>query len=244
MNKTIKSFRQKKHQVKQKYLQIVAAGDIDKIPVCISKGNRKIGHALNVSLLAIDTCGGCISGRCKCWEICYDIRSCVQYPNVMDARVRNTIIAMNQRDRYFKAIDDAMRRRRKNKMFRYHVGGEIPDRDYLERMIKTAKDHPDFKVWTYTKVYHVVNDYIRETGGADIFIPKRDGHPKPGQIVIMFSEWRGYPMDNPYGLPEFRVVFKDDIVRPVGFYCPGNCDICKKHCRGCIAGETVYADEH
>ena len=51
-------------------------------------------------------------------------------------------------------------------------------------------------------------------------------------------------MDNPYNFPEFRVVFKDDLVKPVGFYCPGNCDICKVAGRGCIARETTYCNEH
>ena len=60
----------------------------------------------------------------------------------------------------------------------------------------------------------------------------------------MFSEWRGMPMSNPHGMPEFKVVFKDDAEKPRGFYCPGNCDICKNSKRGCVAGETVYCNEH
>ena len=51
------------------------------------------------------------------------------------------------------------------------------------------------------------------------------------------------PMDNPHGMPEFRVVFKDETP-PAGHYCPGNCDICKNLHRGCVEGETTYCMEH
>ena len=234
MSKMINSFTRAKKAAHDYYKAIIARDGIAAIKTCISNGNSKIGRVLNVSLVPIETCGGCIGGRCRCWEICYDIKACVQYVNVIRARVRNTIIAMNDRDRFFDDIDKAMNRRRKNKYLRFHVGGEIPDFDYFCRMVDIAKRHPDFKVWTYTKCYWIVNQYCDQFGRDAI----------PDNFTIMFSEWRGYDMDNPYNFPEFRVVFKDDAVRPAGFYCPGNCDICKKINRGCIANETTYADEH
>lgn len=234
-SKTVKTFAKKKHETYLFYKQFVEKCGIEALELCISKGNSKIGKVMNVSLVPIDTCGGCISGRCKCWEICYDIRSCVQYDNVMKARVRNTIIAMNDRDRFFDDIDKAMARRKKNKMLRWHVGGEIPDFDYFCRMVDIAKKHPDFYCWTYTKCYWIVNQYCDQFGRDAI----------PANFTIMFSEWRGYDMHNPYGFPEFRVVFKDDpLPHPAGFYCPGNCDICKALHKGCIAAMTTYANEH
>ena len=62
---------------------------IDEIKMCISKGNRKIGRVMNVSLPPIVTCENC-SG---CKNFCYDVKACLQYPEtVIDARVRNYII--------------------------------------------------------------------------------------------------------------------------------------------------------
>ena len=54
-------------------------------------------------------------------------------------------------------------------------------------------------------------------------------------------------MVNPYKFQEFRVVFKNDAEKPdpvKNWYCPGNCDICKKIGRGCVAHETTYCNEH
>lgn len=204
------------------------------LKVAISYGNKKIGKVMNVSIAPIITCGH----NCKhCLGICYDIKACMQYGNVSKARARNTVLATQARHDYFKQIDKAMSKRKTNKLFRWHVAGDILDMDYLERMVKLARKHPDFTIWTYTKQYHIVNEYVQKNGG-------KRRKAIPSNMSIMFSEWRGLPMDNPHGFPEFRVVFKDDVIKPQGFYCPGNCDICKANHCGCIAGQTVYCNEH
>lgn len=206
-------------------LERVAVADI---PLCISTSNRKIGRVMNVSLMPVMTCGNCK----ECKFLCYDIKACAQYPHiVIDARMRNTSILRRDRDEFFARIDAAMSRRRKNKFFRWHVAGDIVDGDYFDRMVKIARAHPDFTIWTYTKMYGIVNAWIDANGAL------------PANFSVMFSEWRGMPMDNPHGLPEFRVVFKDETP-PVGHYCPGNCDVCKNLHRGCVVGETTYCKEH
>ena len=206
-------------------LEKIAAADI---PLCISGGNRKIGRVMNVSLMPVLSCGNC--KECK-W-LCYDIKACAQYPDtVIDARMRNLTVLKKDRDDFFDRIDAAMSRRRKNKFFRWHVAGDIVDIDYFDRMVKNARRHPDFTIWTYTKMYGIVNAWLDENG------------PLPENFHVMFSEWRGMPMDNPHGMPEFRVVFKDETP-PAGFYCPGNCDLCKNLHKGCVQGETVYCMEH
>lgn len=206
----------------------------DQIKMAISKGNRKIGRVMNVSLPPIVTCANC-SG---CKNLCYDVKACLQYPNtVIDARVRNWSIFMKDRDEYFARVDAAMNRRRTNKYFRWHVAGDIVDIDHFDRIVNNARMHPDFVIWTYTKNYSVVNAWIKKYG--------RDA--LPANFTVMFSEWRGIPMVNPYNMPEFRVVFKDDTVKPdptTNYYCPGNCDLCKAMNRGCVAGDTVYCNEH
>ena len=208
----------------------------EKIKMCISNGNRKIGRVMNVSLPPIITCANCK----ECKYLCYDIKACLQYPEtVIDARVRNYSILIKNRDEFFSRIDKKMKSRRKNKYFRWHVAGDIVDIDYFNRMIEIAKAHPDFTIWTYTKNYTVVNEWVKAHGGNKNAIPKN--------FSIMFSEWRGMEMINPYNFPEFRVVFKNDKDKPdptKNHYCPGNCDICKKSGRGCVAHETTYCNEH
>ena len=204
---------------------------LDEIKPCISCGNRKIGMVMNVSLPPILSCANC-SG---CSRLCYDVKACLQYPNtVIDARMRNYALLMRDRARFFALIDAAISRRKKHKFFRWHVAGDIVDGDYFDRMVDIARRHPDFTFWTYTKNYRVVNNWVDAHGGMDAV---------PRNLSVMFSEWRGMPMENPHGFAEFRVVFKDETP-PKGFYCPANCDICKAGKCGCIARQTTYCMEH
>lgn len=205
------------------------------VPLCISNGNRKIGRVMNVSLPPVLACGNCR----HCMRYCYDIKACLQYPHtVADARIRNWVILSRDRNEYFRRIEEKISRRRRNKYFRWHVSGDIVDRDYFERMVGIAYLHPDFVFWTYTKMYWIVNAFIA------------DGGRIPENLHIMFSEWDGVEMDNPYGMPEFTCKMKDGNRNHAPEYfdslykCPGNCDICKECGRGCLAGETTYADEH
>ena len=204
---------------------------VKNIKMCISSGNRKIGNTLNVSLPPIMTCPNCA----ECKFLCYDVKACLQYPNtVIDARIRNYVILKKDRNEYFNRIQEALNKRKANKYFRWHVAGDIIDVDYFDRMVKMARTNPGFKFWTYTKNYKAVNEWLDSNGGKAAI---------PANLSVMFSEWRGVEMVNPYGFGEFRVVFKDEE-KPKGFYCPGNCDVCIKSGRGCISNETVYCNEH
>lgn len=212
-----------------------AIADATKTPdaeltLCISKGNKKIGDTLNVSLPPIITCANC-SG---CMHLCYDIKAVLQYSNVRKARARNYVLLNRNRNKYFDSIREACARRRNNKYFRWHVAGDIVDIDYFDNMVKIAREFPEFKYWTYTKAYHIVNEWVKNNGKESI----------PDNLSVMFSEWRGMPMVNPYGFPEFRVVFKDEK-KPDGVkWCNGNCNHCIHANSHCVKGETVYCMEH
>lgn len=206
---------------KDKYMSM----PIESIKLCISKGNRKIGKAMNVSLPPILSCGNCK----ECKHFCYDIRACIQYKNVIDARIRNYVILLRNRDLYFSTIDKACNRRKSNKMFRWHVSGDIIDLDYFCRMVEIARNHPDFIFWTYTKMYHIVNEYCDKYGKESI----------PTNFSVMFSEWKGMELVNPYHFGEFRALYENESIPENTYYCPGNCDICKAARRGCIANENT-----
>lgn len=202
---------------------------VDEIKVCVTNGNRKIGRVMNVSLLPIFTC----LTRCNgCRFFCYDIKACMQYKNVLLARVRNTVLLWCNRNAYFEQIEQRIARRRKNKFFRWHVAGDIIDGDYLQRMIDIARHHPDFIFWTYTKQYHIVNRHCDKFGKESI----------PGNLSIMFSQWDGIEMVNPYNFPEFRVY--DDISNVTEHRCPGNCEVCLKSKTGCPYGVTSAVKKH
>lgn len=204
------------------------------LKVSISRGNRKIGCVMNVSTMPIMACGNCK----ECKGYCYDIKACVQYRNVLYARIKNFVLATQDRDNYFAQIDEAISRRRTNKFFRWHVAGDILDSDYFARMVSIARLHPDWTFWTYTKMFSIVNAWIDANG------------PLPRNLHVMYSEWEGMPMDNPHNLPVFACRLKaGNPSRPADYFdglhrCPGNCDLCIKAGRGCVAGESSYADEH
>ena len=228
---TIANVIRKAFELVDKYSSMPA----DKIRLALSRGNRKIGRCLNVSLMPGLACKNCL----HCIGYCYDIKACVQYARtVIDARVRNYVLAMYYRDEYFSRIDKACERRRTNKFFRWHVAGDILDYDYFVRMVEIARKYPDFTFWTYTKMYYIVNEWIRANG------------PLPDNFHVMFSVWDGMPTPNPYNMPVYVCRLKDgnkdmsdDQIYSL-YHCPGNCDICKAAGRGCVAGESAYIDEH
>lgn len=128
---TLESIR-KVMTIAKKYENALNAMKIDDIKMCISTGNRKIGRVMNVSLMPVITCHNCS----ECKHFCYDIKACLQYPDtVINARMRNTVIMMRDRARYFTMIEDRISRRRTNKFFRWHVAGDIVDLDYFENMV-------------------------------------------------------------------------------------------------------------
>ena len=205
--------------------------DPEKIKLTVSKGNGKIGHVLNVSLAPIITCCNCK----LCKFFCYDIKAVLAYPSVLHARSRNTALFKLDRDLFFNKLWQVMKRRKKNFFLRFHVSGEIVDLDHFDRMINTALRFPHYIIWTYTKNYAVVNEWIKQHGG--------NKNALPANFSVMFSEWTGLPIDNPYGLPVFTCAFseKDKEGKTV---CPGNCEICLTTKSGCPYGESKYTLPH
>ena len=210
--------------------------DSAKYSVCVSVGNKKIGRVLNVSLAPIRTCANCS----ECCKYCYDIKACLQYPNVRDARARNTVKALFHTSEYFAEIRRKIARRKRNKFFRWHVSGDIPNLAYFAEMVKIAEENPTWIFWTYTKAYHIINEYCRRYGAEAV----------PSNLTVMFSEWDGMPLVNPYHFPIFSVKLKDGNKNRSAdsfasmYLCPGNCDICKEARRGCLNNEDTYVNEH
>lgn len=206
--------------------------------VTISEGNSKIGKVMNISIPAILSCGTCS----KCKKFCYDIKAVLFHTNtVLPARAKNYAILLFDRDLYFNQIKSKLAKRKKNKFFRWHVGGEIVDFDYFCRMVEIAKEFPDFRFWTYTKMHSIINAYCDKYGRDAI----------PGNFNIMFSVWDGMSCINPYKFKIFACKLKEgnkDLTEKdfsKMFKCPGNCDICKEGKTGCIYGKVdIYADQH
>ena len=224
------------------YREEIAAGRIPK--ACITSGNVKIGNTLNVSLASIASCIKIgLDGHFNippCITKCYDVNAAMMRPAVLDARARNYALALYAPEEFFRQIRQRLARaRRRNKNFRWHVGGEILNADYFSGMVEIAREFPAWTFWTYTKQYSIVNEYVRRHGGSRTAAI-------PGNFSIMFSVWEPLELVNPYGFPTFRFVPlatpKQD--RPRGYRCPGNCNFCLEHKTGCPYGKNVWNLEH
>lgn len=119
--------------------------------------------------------------------------------------------------------------------FRWHDGGDIPDRRYFEGMIWVAKQCKNTKFTAYTKQYNLINNYLAE------------GHRIPKNLNIIFSLWEGYPCNNPYNLPTFKAVPKEELPNDSKAYiCPCSYKTHKEHtCKDCIkVGGGCYLAKH
>ena len=214
------------------YLNYYKGRPVEELRVHISKGNTKIGHAFNVSLLAGISCGNCTA----CLKYCYDIKACLRFPEVLKQRAENTALLILDRTEFFRQIRAFLSSYHgKHKFFRWHQSGEIMDIGYLSEINRLARDFSDWTFWTYTKMYTIVNSYCDSLNGRDSIAKN---------LSIMFSAWDGVYCPNPYGFPEFVTIMKGAEAPSGMFRCVGNCDWCKEHHRGCIAGETTWNREH
>lgn len=195
--------------------------------VSISKGNSKMGYIPSVSLPPVITC----AKGCTCAKKCYAAKLCRIYGNVRKAYQRNLDILRNDMDNYFIQVKAAAM---VTKYFRFHVSGDIPDMDYLDRMVTLAEDLPGTTFLAFTKQYNFVNNFLQY---ARI----------PDNLKIIFSEWPGMYMENPHNLPVAHVIFKGSQPADNWKICGGNCSECACRGVGCWelkTGEHIAFYEH
>lgn len=198
--------------------------------VQISPGNTKTGNTVaSVSLIPIAYCPN--SKECK--SQCYDIRNDCRHNGVKNARARNTAIWEIEPQRYFNEVSWSVKF---VKYFRWHIGGDIVNMEYLKGMVRVAEENQHCTFLAFTKNYSVVNDYLSK---CDI----------PENLKIIFSRWPGLPCENPFSLPEAHILFADGVTtadertKP----CGGNCSECAVTDSGCWtlkSGESVSFPAH
>ena len=195
--------------------------------VSISKGNSKMGYIPSVSLPPIITC----ANGCTCAKKCYAAKLCRIYANTRKAYARNLDILKNDMDNYFTQVKAAAM---VTKYFRFHVSGDIYDMNYLDRMVKLAKELPGTTFLAFTKQYNFVNNFLQYAA-------------IPDNLKIIFSEWPGMKMHNPYNLPVAHVIFKGSTPADNWKICGGNCSKCACQGVGCWElkkGEHIAFYEH
>lgn len=198
--------------------------------ITISKGNSKMGLIPSVSLPAGITC----NPDAPCYKACYARRLAARRKNVRLSYEKNLRLWESQPDIYKLQIKAAASMQR---FFRYHVSGDIPDKNYLNMMVEIADEVPECQFMAFTKQYQLVNDWIVEKGEL------------PKNLQIIFSVWRGFDCLNIYKLPEAHVHYRDGerTARPDAQQCGGNCTKCCLGGEGCWnlkSGEQIEINEH
>lgn len=186
-----------------------------------------MGMIPSVSLPSVKTCV-----TCACNTKCYSRRLERLRPTVKKAYEDNLDAVTNNPDAYWANVEAVVSISRH---FRFHVGGDIPNAEYFARMVSLAKKHPLCKLLCFTKKYSIVNDYLRT------------GSPLPDNLKIIFSEWIGLEMSNPFLLPEAHVIFKGSDPNPKWTICHGNCAECASQNIGCWSmksGDHIAFFEH
>ena len=205
------------------YRQRIANGE--KFPVSISASNTKMGNVTSVSLLPYITC------PFKCPE-CYAAKLAVLRPSVRNAYAKNTAIAFEDPETYWKEINKAAAAVR---FFRFHVSGDITNAAYFVGMVETALNNPHTEFLAFTKRYSIVNRYIDICGDL------------PKNLHIIFSAWDGLEMPNPYKMPVAQVVRPGQDPAEDWKICGGNCFECACRGVGCWQlnkGETIAFNLH
>lgn len=201
---------------------------MENMRISISKGNSKMGRIPSVSLPPVKTC----AEHCTCAKKCYAAKLCRIYPTVREAYARNMTIYESNPSEYFRQVADVLR---VSRFFRFHVSGDFPSLDYFRRTLDIIRENPHCEVLIFTKRYDMVNAHLLL--GGDL----------PENLHLIFSEWEGMDMPNPYSLPVAHVVFKGSEPNRDWIECTGNCETCARLGSGCWGlkqGEHVFFNEH
>lgn len=198
--------------------------------VSISNANSKMGNVASVSILPFLSCPGRCAGSCG--VKCYAAKLANLRPSVLKSYARNQALAMYRPDLYWAQVNVAVMSVR---YFRFHVSGDILNRDYFDHVVEVARSNPKTEILMFTKRYEIVNKWIADNGEL------------PENLHILFSGWANLKPVNPHKLPETNVFKSEDEIREDWKLCGGNCFNCACRGVGCWQagkGETVAFKMH
>lgn len=196
--------------------------------VSISKKNDKMGAIPSVSLPPVICCPNCST----CQKKCYAKRMQARRKSVREAWARNYKILQENPESYFLQVKTSAMLSR---FFRWHVSGDIISAEYLDGMVKVARECKGTTFMAFTKSYEIVNAYFMN-------------HRKPANLKLIFSlPFDGSSIDNPHNLPTAGVILKGQTPDESWKICGGNCSECACKGVGCWElkkGETIAFYKH
>lgn len=228
-------------------LNFVSCFDVSGMIHVTKKGNSKTGPRVGSFNFPVEqTC----NHNCECYKsrACYACGGFYQMPDNMRLYAENLAFFLSHDSKTFCDAFCENLRVNGNKKFRYFTIGDIVNARFFDCMIENARRMPNIKFWSYTKKYHIVNNWC-DINGIENF---------PENLTIVFSHWLNddgtyFPMENPYNFPtsEFIPYGKEELVETVTHICPcsdpsvlATCDSCDHPCYELKHGESMALLEH
>ena len=205
---------------------------VNELHVKIQRGNRKTGASCyTVSILPVIDCKNC-SG---CWFNCYDLKSDLIYPAVIEDRCKNSAIHKADPKRFWAEVDMQIKANFVKEM-RINVGGDLEYDDFCS-VAELGRQNPKTMILFFTKNYDDINTFL-------------DTQAFPENVRPIMSAWEGIEMDNRHNLPCSHVLYEDGRTTAPEYgsvYCGGNCSECAFEGKGCWTlkhGESVIFRAH
>ncbi len=225
---TIAKFADALKNAKKLVRAILESGIVPQVK--FSGGNTKMGLVPSVSTMPFFTCPHVCSTTCG--VSCYAAKLANLRKNVLNSYAWNTAVVMLCPEEYHAQVKAFCRGQR---YFRYHVSGDIVNKDYFAHMVENALENPHCEILAFTKRFEIVNDWISANGAL------------PENLHILFSGWNNLKPENPHGLPETTVFEHDSEFCDNWKTCGGNCFNCACRGLGCWnakSGDIVAFKKH
>lgn len=190
---------------------------VDNLHVKLQPGNRKTGvNCWTVSLLPVVDCINCAG----CMWDCYDLKSDLIWPAVINDRCRNSAIHKADANRFWGEVDMQVKANFITEL-RINVGGDLSDEDFVH-VAALGRQNPKTMILFFTKNYKGINKFLEQ-------------NEFPENVRPIMSAWEGMEMDNPNNLPCSHVLYEDGRTTAPkwAYYCGGNCSQCAFMGEGC-----------
>ena len=197
--------------------------------VTISRGNTKIGRTMNISLPPIKTCAKGV----PCAKDCYAMKAYSMYPGTIAAWDGNLECYKKEPDQYWFEIHAALKKAKSATLFRWHVGGDIVDSDYLHGMYRIAQQFPKTSFLCFTKQYGILekNSKLEIPGNLRLILSAWPGLKIPKSLLWMSKAWMWDPCN------------QDGRISDEWDECPGACETCGL-CWKMTTGDNVVFNKH
>lgn len=210
----------------------------------ISLTNSKLGGQIpSINLPPIITC----RKNAPCSHLCYARKGNFCYANVKKSHLENLRHYQENPKNFFDTIIAKLNGLTTYKFFRWHSAGDIVDMQYLEGMVRVAKECPQTKFLCFTKKWELVNQYC-DKQLIDYVNPEET--ILPTNLRIVFSMWDNdynQTVKNPYKFPTTWVRFKDgsvdQLIPETSLPCTGKCYECVA-CWTLQPGQSTVFKQH